>query len=288
MQAEKREPDVVAAASAVPAGARRYSYFRLRQHLREQGVPAHVINDTSLAFPVADVRCRDGDGDGNGNGKRVIIKPAFMGLLGIAGALPYRYTERIAAAADSAPREFVDMLSARALEQFDEAWHKHRPSASTLRSMLAALKHSRTTSAETTARTLSDYFRVPVRIEQFVPHWTPLAQHDRCRLGTANCTTGQNAALGERQWRCDLRIRLHVGPLAMAEYEAYLPPAQAAAALKQIAATLTGGVQAEACIALAAKEVKDMKLDGRKRLGYNAFLLTSEQKEPRSELRYRL
>jgi type VI secretion system protein ImpH len=296
MPAEEREPDAVVA-------PQRYVYFQLLQCLREQGLTPRMLNELTLAFPVADIASCDG----------AHVRLAFMGLLGAAGALPYHYTERIAGSPDPGPRAFVDMLSARVLEQFDAAWHKHRLSQERLLELLmalggtqdsalaqyAALTRRRTVSANAVGRALSEYFGVVVQVEQFVERWEAFARQDRLALGALNCTLGGNAALGERQWRCDLHIRLHIGPLDIAAFQGFLPGGPGAAALRRMIAGLTrsgarggagdeGEEMAEVCVGLEAGCVRGAVLGGDARVGYNAFLITSEEHEPRSELRYRL
>lgn len=289
MQAEEREPDAVVA-------SQRYVYFQLLQCLREQGMAPRMLNELTLAFPVADIAACEGAN----------VRPAFMGLLGVAGALPYHYTERIAGTPDPGPRAFVDMLSARALEQFDAAWRKHRPSQQKLLELLmalggvkdpalaqyAALTRRGSVSADAVGRALSEYFGVAVQVAQFVGRWEAFARQDRLALSARNCTLGGNAAVGERQWRCDLHIRVHIGPLEIAAYRDFLPGGPGAAALRRMIAGLTrrgaGEEMAEIWVALEAGCVRGAVLGGDARVGYNAFLITSEEHEPRSELRYRL
>jgi len=323
MQAEERQP--------VSVGTpQRYSYFRLLQVLRAAGVEPLARNDTTLAFPVSDIAGVDGG----------TVRPAFMGLLGAAGALPYHYTERIASAGDSAPREFLDMLSARALEQFDLAWRKQRPSRDALLRMLmslggvsdpalaqyAALTRRAIVPAGRMGRVLGEYFGVPVRVEQFVGGWLGFAPRDRNALGAANNVLARDAALGGRQWRCDLRLRVHVGPLAGAAYREFLPCGAGADALARMVAGIirggtsgtsgtsgaagraegaraarvggvggcdgagnsVAGVGVEVWVGLEAEEVRGVVLGGESRLGYNAFVLTGHARKPRSDLRYQL
>jgi len=60
----------------------------------------------------------------------VDITCAFMGMLGISGALPLFYTELIAHREiyrrDGSARAFMDMFSHRAVSLFYQAWRKHR------------------------------------------------------------------------------------------------------------------------------------------------------------------
>lgn len=267
MPAEERKPEAVAS----------YDYFRLLQALRDQGFKPRTENNTSLAFPASDIAAHTDDA----------VRPAFMGFLGAAGALPYHYTERIASVADSGPREFLDMLSSRVLEQFDAAWHKHRPERQELVAMMmalggiqdaelaqyAALTRRRAISAEALGRAMSEYFGVPMCVQQFVGSWQALAPQHRCTLGQANATLGSDTALGERQWLYDHGIEVHVGPLEEQAYEQFLPQGAAAMALSRMLAVVTAGcVEAVARVQLAPASMRAASLDARARLGYDAFL----------------
>ncbi|HEY1150838.1 MAG TPA: type VI secretion system baseplate subunit TssG [Pseudoduganella sp.] len=347
MQAEERQSDVVGV-----------SYFRLLQVLREQGLEPRTQHELSLAFPEDDVASHEGTS----------VRPVFMGLLGVAGALPYHYTERIASAADEGPREFLDMLSGRALELFDAAWRKHRLPRDAFMGLLLALGGLRdpalaqyagltrraTVSAQSLERALSEYLGVAVRVEQFVGGWQVFAPAYRNALGRVCATLGRDLALGEREWRCDQGLRVHVGPVGAKEYTAFLPRQAGARALASVLGGITGAAQrrargsalggaqggtlggtrgealgvaqggaqsgmqsgaqggalggaqgaarretrelargeargdVEVCVRLAADCVRGARLDGAVQLGYNAFVLTSEENEPRSELRYQL
>lgn len=61
----------------------------------------------------------------------VDITPAFMGMLGSQGVLPYHYTERLSAREseyrDHAARAFLDIFNNRAVAMFYAAWKKYRP-----------------------------------------------------------------------------------------------------------------------------------------------------------------
>ena len=62
--------------------------------------------------------------------ERIEITPAFMGLLGVSGALPTFYTEMLAEREtyhrDTAARAFLDIFQHRAVALFYQAWRKHR------------------------------------------------------------------------------------------------------------------------------------------------------------------
>jgi type VI secretion system protein ImpH len=136
-------------------GPYRFEYFQavrmlelwLKRHgTPQQGLVANFLrfqNSTSLNFPSSQLEAihtepRDLDHDAHSLGaalqsaalKYIRITPAFMGLLGVNGALPAHYTDRIAAHAlynkDDGARAFLDTFSNRSLALFYEAWRKYR------------------------------------------------------------------------------------------------------------------------------------------------------------------
>lgn len=104
---------------------------------RAEGLPPQLRfrNSLSLSFPSSEIEAlavRRGDvqGEGEGELERIEITPAFMGLLGLAGALPSVYTEQIAQRElyhrDHAARGFLDLFQHRAVSLFYAAWKKSR------------------------------------------------------------------------------------------------------------------------------------------------------------------
>ncbi len=101
-------------------------------------------NSTTLGFPASEIEALTADAAtaistdvalsealSDQTLKHIRITPAFMGLLGANGALPYHYTERIANQSvhekNDAPRAFLDTYSSRALALYYKAWSKYRP-----------------------------------------------------------------------------------------------------------------------------------------------------------------
>jgi type VI secretion system protein ImpH len=132
----------------------RFQYFQavrmLELWLHRNGAPQEgaVVkflrfeNSLALTFAPSEIQALRPEPRGAGNArglgealrrgelKYIKLTPAFMGLLGTAGALPAHYTEGIAAHQlynkDEGPRAFLDMFSNRALALFYEAWRKYR------------------------------------------------------------------------------------------------------------------------------------------------------------------
>lgn len=290
-------------------------------------------NSTSLRFPPSEIEALSAVAGGRvdsaagllaaleaGQPARVRIRPAFMGFLGVAGALPLHYSERIAAhehdAKDEGPRAFLDMFSNRALALFYQAWAKYRvqykvdgegrdgylpmllalagvePRAAGRlvdediddRSLayFAAQVRSRVVSAPVLAGVLSEYFAVTVAIEQFAGLWDVLDEGLRTRLGQGNCALGFDATAGGRIWRHDLGIRIRIGPLDRAGFDRFLPGAPATRALGKLLGAFTISVpHCEVQLVLRADDVRGADLHGSARLGLDAFLSCGERRDRR-------
>lgn len=338
----------------------RFEFFQavrvIEVWLRQNGVPHDRVladylrfqNSSSLGFPASQIEALAPQADTavdtaaalldalRANQLRYIsIRPAFMGMLGVNGALPLHYSERIAghefAHKDEGPRAFFDLFSNRSLAFFYQAWAKYRleyrlddegrdgflplllafagieprsdawpgaecePAggdiADETMARFAAQIRARSVSASVMAGVLSEYFDVPIGVEQFVGGWDVLSAGQQARLGQRNCRLGEGATLGERIWRHDLTLRIRVGPLARKQYERFLPGAGGALALeKMLRMFVTGASQCEVQLVLRAAEVHGVSLlpDAGARLGVDAFLATAAATRDRGDLCYRL
>ncbi|MGF6094864.1 type VI secretion system baseplate subunit TssG [Pseudomonas sp. 18175] len=260
----------------------------------------------------------------------VALTPAFFGLLGGQGALPLSYTERLGEREvvhrDRAARAFLDIFSNRATALFYGAWKKYRLALQyeldrqgrflpltqaltglTQRSLSndpesggvsdqalafysGAIGH-RPLSAAYLQRVLSEYFQVPVRIEQFVGGWHSVPTDQRSHLGAPGLTLGRNALVGGRVWQRDLRMRLWVGPLLRETFDDFLPGANAAKALATWLTLMVGScLEYEVCLVLQADQVEGVTLSptGSRRLGRDAFLVTQVQHMDRTDARYQI
>ena len=285
-------------------------------------------NSLSLAFPASEVEGLQVEG-ADGDTPRIHITPTFIGLLGASGTLPLHDTERASAKlsldADESWKPFVDMLSNRVIGLFYEAWGKYRVehglntrAQDDLLPLLSALGGLRTTSfgparsypsvpmevagfyagllrtrpisVSTVGRVLSEYFGVPVRLEEFVGAWDPLPARMRSTLGITDPSLGYGAVLGARIWRNDMRVRLHIGPLDEETAKAFLPNGHSRAALEEMVSLFAvPSVQYEFRLLLDKPCLKPLILAtkgrDRKRLGLNSFLTNSEGKASRPDIR---
>lgn len=258
------------------------------------------------------------------------ITPAFMGLLGHTGTLPDHYSERIAAhqhqQQDEAPRAFLDIFSNRVLTQFYQAWEKYRIDqrgsdqflplllalANAARAQdnggdvlpgdihrhvigyYAGLLQQRPMSAVAMQRILSDYFRVPIVIDESVGHMNVMAASEQTALGALPAVLGDGATLGPRLWRPDLRARLRIGPLDKATLRLFLPGAPAATALHALLRMLgISLVTYEIRLVLHAGDVMGVRLGDAHAatqggLGWGSFLRDGTESRDRPDMHYDL
>src|SRR5262249_25608038 len=85
----------------------------------------------------------------------------------------------------------------------------------------ALIRHVR--NVEGLTQIIEHFFRVPVRIEEFVGHWLRLAAGDRAYLKAERAPLGAGAVLGGRVWDRQHKFRIHLGPLTIEQYESFLP-----------------------------------------------------------------
>ncbi len=227
---------------------------------------------------------------------------------------------------DRAARAFLDIFSTRAVSLHYAAWKKHRLALqyeldrrerfmplvlsllglgqSELRDRMhdgfgdvfdqavayygGALRQ-RPASAAAMQQVLADYFQVPLTLEQFVGSWYRVPPGQATRLGQANAVLGASALAGDRVWQRDLRLRLRIGPLPRARFDAFLPGRPAAAALGKWLSLMTGGtLEYEVRLVLQADEVTGSGLGAGHgaRLGWDSYMTTRAQTQDRDDTRY--
>jgi type VI secretion system protein ImpH len=232
---------------------------RLGRALRPREEPIRLGQDPELDFaPAALSSFKPSDRTPPRLGQR------FFGLFGPMGPMPLHLTEyareRLHNHGDPTLARFADVFHHRALLLFYRAWaqaqpasHLDRPADDAFSRWVSALLgagpkefagrdhladhakrlHAGTLSrgpksAEGLTKIVSQYFRVPVRLEPHVGHWMPLADEDRTHLlpssaGSRRAALGRNAVAGSKVWDRQYRFALHLGPLSLAQYERFLP-----------------------------------------------------------------
>lgn len=309
------------------------SVLRFRNSVLLSFPPGQVESIQAEALDVATAEAFNHFASGN-TAQHIVVTPAFMGLLGICGIMPHHYTERIAMhmqqTRDQGARALFDLCSNRLLAMYFQTWGKYRAmhqldmegidglqpllaaigggvlhpenaedaddeSGSDIVARYAAIYRTRPISGSAVARVLTDHLRVPVTIEQFVGVWSGVAECNQTRLGKQNCTLGHGVILGKRQWRTDLRIRIHIGPIEKMDFHRFRPIGSARRALSRLLRLFgTGGLEYEVAVHLHPSCVAPMILtskpnkDAPQYLGWNTFLVSSNSKKEDRTIRYML
>lgn len=224
----------------------------------------------------------------------------FMGLTGPQGILPYIYSDLILErlrAKDRSLASFLDIFNHRAISLFYRAWQRTRFPVNYaageldffshyLRDILGigtgglaerqrvedeALMHyislfaMQSRSAVALEQALSDYFEVPVEIEQFTGAWYALDVPTQCAMNERDSMStqiGSGAVVGDAVWDRGGRVRIRIGPIGLKQYDDFLPGGSAHASLRAITGFFSNGcIDFEAQLVLDRKEVPAVELD---------------------------
>ncbi len=293
---------------------------RLGTGARPADEPLRLAQDVSLAFAPAPLAGLSRDGDGHAPR----LAQRFFGLLGPNGPLPLHLTdfarERALHHGDTAFARLLDMLLHRFLLLFYRAWAQGRPvngldrpaqdrfafyagalighadPATQGRDAIsdhaklhfAGLLNMQTRPADVLEAMASALMRVPVQVEPYRGHWMTLPRDERTALRSRagrSASLGQGAVLGAHVWDRQHAFRLVLGPLTLAQYEAFLPGGGALPTLVALVRRhLNGELAWDAQLVLAAKEVPTARPGRHGRLGYSAWLGTAERTSDRADL----
>jgi type VI secretion system protein ImpH len=142
---------------------------------------------------------------------------------------------------------------------------------------------------------LRTYFGVPVRLERWVGHWMSLPAGELTRLGRGrpdelSCRLGQGALLGRRAWDRQHKIRLHLGPLSLAQYCEFLPSGTARPVMLRWMQQLLGEeLEWDAELVLRKDEVPAIRLGTRRgnapQLGWVSWLGGRERTRDAADVR---
>ena len=318
----KPDPGLIRALVAEPYRFEFFQAMRLVGQLQPLD-RVRLANRLAMAFPPSEICDAALESDAF-DAAAMRITPAFIGLLGSTGALPLHYSQRIAAhersAADSGPRAFLDLLSRRSLLLFYLAWARHRPECmqdglgddggDAFLDMLTALAgitpqedspiapetlaryamllRSRAASAPVMAAIYAEYFGVPFRIEQLAGTWQQLPPQHQASLGVANAGLDDGVLLGQRLYRCDALVRIHIGPMDKPAFERFLPDADGALALAALLQLHCGaGMEFDVRLVLRAADIVPSQL-GVARLGIDSWLPVGPAAGDRGDARYLL
>ncbi len=221
----------------------------------------------ALAFPASEIQALVPAEKGPAR-----MKVNFMGLTGPEGVLPHPYTTLLIErrqAGDTAAEDLFNTFNHRIISLFYQAWEKYRFAIAYerggrdrfshhlldliglgtpgLQDRLRVLDDSllyfsgllaqRPRSASALEQILSDYFEVPVEVEQFAGGWYPLDVSTQTQFGDGTGYSeqlGVGAVVGNEVWDQTARVRIKVGPLTLEQYRDFLPAGSAFEPLREI------------------------------------------------------
>lgn len=273
--------------------------------VRPSEEPVRIGQEPSMAFAPAELAAFNQRSDGG----PARLSVAFMGLFGPNGALPTHLTEfardRLRNAGDATFARFADIFHHRIFLLFHRAWSSTQPAAEHDRPeqdrfrryigsitgfgaksvaealprdvpfYYAGLFATANRSAEGLANLLSDYFDMPIRIEEFVHEWGDLPESSRFRLGGSAETSalGRTSVVGARVLLCQQGFRVVMGPLERDAFRRLLP---GGAALERLAALVRAYAGEEFTwdvrLVLAEDATEPLRLGRNGRLGWNSRL----------------
>jgi type VI secretion system protein ImpH len=291
-----------------------------RFHPPSREVVRFVANST-LAFPASEVQSLEWPKDGPGR-----MKINFMGLTGPEGQLPLYYTSLLAErtrVGDTSAVDFFDIFNHRIISLFYLAWEKYRFSVAYEREGLDPFSHhlmdligmgtpglqnrlpvlddsllyysgllaQRPRSATALQSLLSDYFEVPIEVEQFAGGWYPLDRITQTALqgGTTESEQlGFGAVVGDEVWDQTARVRIKIGPMSLEKYRDFLPQGSAFAPLRALTDLFSNGeFDFEIKLVLDHREVPPCELgaegEDAPQLGWHTYIKTRPMQVDASE-----
>jgi type VI secretion system protein ImpH len=283
-------------------------FARLGKALRPTEEPVRMAQEASLGFaPSTLASCEQ-----QPKGLPPRLEQRFFGLLGPNGPLPLHLTEHAITRQihhqDKTFGRFLDVLQHRMLLLFYRAWadaqptvRADRPAEDRFAFYLGAVAgwstpHMRgrdtvpdvakiffaghfvrpQRNAEALAAMLSEFFGLPVKVDQFVPSWLELPDDQRSqlgRLGGEALQLGVSVVLGRRVCDVQSRIRIRIGPMNLERYEGFLPGQRNLLALRDWVRDWLGfEFECEVVPMLARKEVAGVRLGQAGKLGWTSWL----------------
>lgn len=122
---------------------------------------------------------------------------------------------------------------------------------------------------------LEHFFKVPVRVLEFVASWMHLPHEAHLRLGASPDVAGlgRTAVIGEYVWGSQQRFRLRLGPLSRGQFGNFLPGGEALRQLVSAVKTYVGEEKAwDVQLVLKRDEVPTMKLGQAGRMGLSTWI----------------
>jgi type VI secretion system protein ImpH len=246
----------------------------------------------------------------------------FFGLMGANAPMPTHLTEyardRLRNSGDATLTRFLDVFHHRLLAMFYRARAMSEPTISLDRAdndrfsnflgsffgigspalrerdpvsdfaklHFAGLLANKTRPASGLVTVLREYFKLPIKLEQFVGHWMHLPIEARSALGAPEgAQLGISTVLGERVWDSQNKFRLIVGPLEYAEYCRMLPGGESMQRLVAWVRNYVGdALEWDVKLILKKEEIPPLKLGGDTRLGLSTWLASKKHPQDAEDL----
>jgi len=286
-----------------------------RQVVGRFSVPATEVvrfgANPSVAFPASQIQELERPVKGP-----ALMRVNFMGLTGPLGVLPLVYGELVLErlrARDRTMRDFYDVFNHRMISLFYQAWEKYRFVIPYERGELDSFSHHvlallglgtpglqdrqdvsddsllfysgllslHPRSATALRQVLSDYFDVPVEIEQFVGAWYPVEEVSQCSLSGAlsySEQVGYGAIVGDEIWDQQTRVRIQLGPLTLERYMEFLPGGDAYRHIRALSNFFAGkeyDVEIQLILLRAEVPVCELKDEPGPQLGWTSWVKTA-------------
>jgi type VI secretion system protein ImpH len=294
---------------------------RIGRSLRPADDPVRLTQEPSLAFAPASLASFRQASDGN----KPRLAVAFGGLFGPQGPLPLHLTEyardRIINSSDPTFTRFLDIFHHRMLSLVYRAWADaqpttqfDRPEADRFQAYVGSLLgigqetlvvrdampdlakryfagrfvcHAR--HAEGLQAMLSEFFRLPMRLVEFVGRWLPVPDDCRCVLageaGLGLAELGMSATIGDRVWDCQTKFRIVAGPMSLADYERLLPGGRSLERLQAIVKNYIGlELDWDLHLLLKHDQVPRTSLGSMGQLGWTTWLVSQSPERDAADL----
>ena len=278
--------------------------------------------NSTLAFPASEVQTLEWPAEKDPGRMKV----NFMGLTGPEGVMPLYYTSLLAERTRSGDRsavDFFDIFNHRIISLFYLAWEKYRFSVAYEREGLDPFSHhlmdligmgtpslqnrlpvlddslmyysgllaQKPRSATALRNILTDYFEVPVEVEQFAGGWYPLDKNTQTNLQDGFSESeelGVGVVVGDEVWDQTARVRIKIGPLSLQQYQDFLPQGTAFPALKALTNFFSNGeFDFEIQLILDRRDVPSCELgaegENAPQLGWHTYIRTREMEQDASE-----
>ncbi|MBU2570214.1 MAG: type VI secretion system baseplate subunit TssG [Gammaproteobacteria bacterium] len=134
---------------------------------------------------------------------------------------------------------------------------------------------------------LADFYKLPVRLNEFIGEWLQIETEDLTRLGESTKTgrLGESVVLGSRVWSCQHKFRVLFGPLTLTEYVSLLPSGKRLEKLIAIVRNYSGfEFDWDVNLILKSDEAPMSQLDGGTRLGWTSWLGERHSTEDANDL----